>query len=166
MQGAFTNVSAEFFARIVIYPNHFDTKKNKISYTCFAPRPKEEGISIIKCNEIELTALIARGETIIANQKSPEVFFYGCVFILRDIFDNHFSLFQNGKDKNHYLIKHKEIDYKQPFPSNNILIMRQHFDLVIKSIIITKDELNILVDTTNYWELIYNRAKEHFLKLS
>lgn len=154
-------VRSEIFARILIYPNHFD--KGAISLECFYPRPNEKsGISVCKCSEIELAELKRLGEQIAERQNNKEANliteFKGILFFLSRRASEAFDCKQTGLKKHHYTMKHKGINYKdKPFQMAPE-IKNDHTDLLSESLFLSSTELyEFLTDETNGWDVIYDR---------
>lgn len=155
----------DLFARILVYPNHFNvgvSKKgdNLNPLKSLFPRPDsdKDGISIIKCSEIKFGDLIKQGENIVKNQRrkkdTPELSFYGILFILEGFTNQSFDLLQKGNKSYHYVLKHKEVNYKEFFPFDNMLLIGEHNLLLEDSLVKTASELEDLAKTPNNWEII------------
>jgi hypothetical protein len=155
-------VRSEIFARILIFPNHFE--RDKISLECFYPRPIEkDGISVCKCSEIELTELKRLGEQIAERQKQTTIIteFKGILFFLAQSANGVFDYQQTGHKKYHYTIKHKSVNYQnkpfQPTPD----IIADHRVLLNESLFLSKNEIDELLTTydeandISRWNIIY-----------
>jgi hypothetical protein len=159
----------DLFARVLVYPNHFDSKrKRKLEpIKSLFPRPDsdKDGVSLIKCVEIKtIENLIGQGENIIKGQKNINIknklfdyepLLYGCLFMLEDIINQDFDLFQKGGKLYHYVLKHKEVNYKETFPYDKIDVVKAHKKLLGKSLVKTASELEGLAKNPNNWEIIH-----------
>lgn len=166
----------DLFARVLVYPNHFEVKrKRKLEpIKSLFPRPDsdKDGVSLIKCVEIKtFEHLIGQGENIVKGQKNINIrnnifdyepLFYGCLFMLEDIINQNFDLFQKGGKSYHYILKHKSVNYKETFPYDEIHVVKAHKILLGKSLVKTANELEELAKKPNNWEIIH----QELLKLN
>ena len=159
------DAESDLFARIVIFPTHFSLRAGVefLTFNCIVPRPRldKDGISIIKCSEIKFGNLIKQGELIVNSQKKREKIleleFYGCVFMLRDSICENFELFQKGKDKSHFLMKYKNVDYDKPFPYSDTELMKNHNLLLQDSVIVKREEMIEINSKNNVWDIICDK---------